>query len=466
MTNPTDEELDALVKLSEKFVTATWHLLDNSETSGPIDDPTIAVWRPDFDEVSALLDRCEGLPSGSTEHMNAGELLSANMTAAITALRAQLARREEMHDCAMKERDDATLYADEQKARADLAEAALAASIPTDPVTNAGCCQAPSPPEHYDDYCIRQFAKLMSEKMAASRAKGRSGWHDPEKCSVEYLRSLLYEHLDKGDPVDVANFCMMLRHYNASTHREFCNCTPNPAPVTLAEAEGHWEDFLKSAVAEAEKAMRKFPQPNYVISKVAEEAGEVVKAAIHCAEARETAENVRGEMRQLIAMLYRLWIEGDQVHGLPPVSTAALRAQLASATYGREVAEACNRGLVRLNEATQERADRAEAALAAQIETDAGVLDAVADNWSCGHMPPHCDCARDIEQWRFAADGIRNQPHDRTALDRIIADTRAEALRDAAKVCDKNEHVSGWVSRDAILATINKPIMSGDDTGR
>lgn len=37
------------------------------------------------------------------------------------------------------------------------------------------------------------------------------------------------------------------------------------------------------------------------------------------------------------------------------------RAQLASATYGREVAEACNRGLVRLNEATQERADRAEA---------------------------------------------------------------------------------------------------------
>ena len=93
-----------------------------------------------------------------------------------------------------------------------------------------------------------------------------------------------------------------------------------------AEAEGHWEDFLKSAVAEAEKAMRKFPQPNYVISKVAEEAGEVVKAAIHCAEARETAENVRNEMRQLIAMLYRLWVEGDQVHGLSPVSTAALRA--------------------------------------------------------------------------------------------------------------------------------------------
>lgn len=90
----------------------------------------------------------------------------------------------------------------------------------------------------------------------------------------------------------------------------------------LFDPEGHWGDFLTSAVAEAEKAMRKFPQPNYVISKVAEEAGEVVKAAIHCAEGRDTAENVRAEMRQLIAMLYRIWIEGDQVHGLPPISAA------------------------------------------------------------------------------------------------------------------------------------------------
>lgn len=80
--------------------------------------------------------------------------------------------------------------------------------------------------------------------------------------------------------------------------------------------------LIGDAMREAEKAMRKFPQPNYVISKVAEEAGEVVKAAIHCAENRESAENLRGEMKQLIAMLYRLWIEGDEVHGLPSVRAA------------------------------------------------------------------------------------------------------------------------------------------------
>lgn len=81
--------------------------------------------------------------------------------------------------------------------------------------------------------------------------------------------------------------------------------------------------LIADAMSEARRAMVKFPQPNYVISKFAEEAGEVVKAAIHCAEGRETADNVRGEMKQAIAMLYRLWVEGDQVHGLPPMHGGA-----------------------------------------------------------------------------------------------------------------------------------------------
>jgi len=75
-------------------------------------------------------------------------------------------------------------------------------------------------------------------------------------------------------------------------------------------------ELYLDALAEAQKAMRKFPQPNYVISKVAEEAGEVVKAAIHCAEGRETHQNLIGEIRQAMAMLIRLYVEGDEVHGL------------------------------------------------------------------------------------------------------------------------------------------------------
>ena len=78
-------------------------------------------------------------------------------------------------------------------------------------------------------------------------------------------------------------------------------------------------ELLPEAVAAAEKAMIKYPQPNYVISKWAEETGEVTKAAIHFAEGRETPESVRAEIIQALAMLHRLLVEGDQVHGLPPL---------------------------------------------------------------------------------------------------------------------------------------------------
>lgn len=80
-----------------------------------------------------------------------------------------------------------------------------------------------------------------------------------------------------------------------------------------------WETLIFEARIEAARAIALYPQPNYVLSKFAEEAGEVLKAGIHCAEGREDLSRVRDELRQAIAMAFRLWIEGDQVHGLPPL---------------------------------------------------------------------------------------------------------------------------------------------------
>ncbi|CAM7641684.1 Ead/Ea22-like family protein [Citrobacter freundii] len=87
-------------------------------------------------------------------------------------------------------------------------------------------------------------------------------------------------------------------------------------------------DYFASLVAmarvSADKAMRKFPQPNYVLLKVAEEAGEVVQAGVHYAENRMEWEQVEGEIVQLLAMLIRLVTEGDQINGVtPPASYAA-----------------------------------------------------------------------------------------------------------------------------------------------
>lgn len=61
---------------------------------------------------------------------------------------------------------------------------------------------------HPDDAAIDCFAgEALKPKMAEGRAKGRSGW---ETCPPEVLSRMLREHVEKGDPRDVALFCMML----------------------------------------------------------------------------------------------------------------------------------------------------------------------------------------------------------------------------------------------------------------
>ncbi|MBY3151308.1 hypothetical protein HFO56_02765 [Rhizobium laguerreae] len=54
---------------------------------------------------------------------------------------------------------------------------------------------------HPDDIAVDRFAK---------RRQGRGGWQDKESCSGPFLSSLLVEHVEKGDPIDVANFSMMI----------------------------------------------------------------------------------------------------------------------------------------------------------------------------------------------------------------------------------------------------------------
>lgn len=68
-----------------------------------------------------------------------------------------------------------------------------------------------TPEQHPDDAAVDRFAASMKAKLAKSRAKGRSGWEDKSLCSAEYLSELLRGHVDKGDPVDVGDFCMMLQ---------------------------------------------------------------------------------------------------------------------------------------------------------------------------------------------------------------------------------------------------------------
>jgi|ERR1700733_6100314 len=63
---------------------------------------------------------------------------------------------------------------------------------------------------HEDDRFVIKFAIAMSEKLDKKRAEGYDGWRD--ECTPEFLAKSFLKHISKGDPVDVANFCMMLNY--------------------------------------------------------------------------------------------------------------------------------------------------------------------------------------------------------------------------------------------------------------
>lgn len=67
--------------------------------------------------------------------------------------------------------------------------------------------QPAQPAQHPDDEAVDTFSAAMKQKLAQAREKGRGGW---ETCPPEELSRMLREHVEKGDPRDVANFCMFL----------------------------------------------------------------------------------------------------------------------------------------------------------------------------------------------------------------------------------------------------------------
>lgn len=87
--------------------------------------------------------------------------------------------------------------------------------------------------------------------------------------------------------------------------------------------ESKLSKFFDDAIMEATRAVLKYPQPCKIppIPKLAEECGEAIQAANKCIEGKGSLEAVRGELVQTVAVIIRLYIEGDETLGLPPVYT-------------------------------------------------------------------------------------------------------------------------------------------------
>ena len=61
------------------------------------------------------------------------------------------------------------------------------------------------------DFRLVDFARqAMQEKLAIARSRGRGGWWNPDECSVNLLRQMLREHVEKGDMRDVMNIAAMI----------------------------------------------------------------------------------------------------------------------------------------------------------------------------------------------------------------------------------------------------------------
>ena len=65
----------------------------------------------------------------------------------------------------------------------------------------------PPTQEDIDNEAVDKLAQAMKNKLAKKREQGYHGW---ATCKHGDLVQLLINHVDKGDPIDVANFCAFL----------------------------------------------------------------------------------------------------------------------------------------------------------------------------------------------------------------------------------------------------------------
>ena len=79
--------------------------------------------------------------------------------------------------------------------------------------------------ERVDNAAVEVLSMNMKAKLAGQRAKGYRGWNND--CTQQRLSDLLRECVEKGDPVDVANFCAFL-----SARGE--GIAPQAAPAAVA----------------------------------------------------------------------------------------------------------------------------------------------------------------------------------------------------------------------------------------
>ena len=110
---------------------------------------------------------------------------------------------------------------------------------------------------HPDDVAVDKFAAAMKEKLAVARNKGRRGW---EQMDAPELSAMLREHVEKGDPRDVANFSMFLWNLGQPIVNSQSNHIPDTGkmiewvnPVSLGSVDARYDKGFSDGVAESKR---------------------------------------------------------------------------------------------------------------------------------------------------------------------------------------------------------------------
>lgn len=149
----------------------------------------------------------------------------------------------------------------------------------------------------------------------------------------------------------------------------------------------------------------------------------------------ETFADTERKLRETITTLRAQLAEADELIEAQAKDHASNNIRLAEASYRAERAE--------------QRVATLEAALAAQIEVGMETCGQCMGSGYGGHPDSGYSC-----HVCGGSGGVRNQPNDRTALDRMLAEAREKALRMAADELRGQGY--GAVVR-AILALIEDP---------
>ncbi|MDR5170699.1 hypothetical protein IHQ56_02600 [Methylobacillus flagellatus] len=190
---------------------------------------------------------------------------------------------------------------------------------------------------------VRRFSLALAEKLKA--AQDKYGYQDGWKRDdwLDECRAHLLQHVAKGDPRDVAAYCAFLWHHSSHTSsnpevipygwvavplaptfefysrlahtwpyepqffkRVYDHIVQSAAALMDSASQSPERKFLDDVHQELERARSKFPGDNITGLALAEEFGEVIKAALE-----EPAANVRKEAIQTAVMAARLVLDGD-----------------------------------------------------------------------------------------------------------------------------------------------------------